>query len=125
MDDSPKRFHSRPEDHKPLSIEALSLHARISPAFIRLCIQTGCPAPKSCLSQSKLIGWLTFHYDNVRAACGLRPLASIEGVRGKARRALQLANTMLTLLEFAESRSTNCAEKARLRAVQELVERTV
>jgi hypothetical protein len=72
-----------------------------------------------------MIEWLAFNYEAVRTAAGLRAMAPIDGVRGRAKRALQLANTMLTLLEFAESRCTRLDEKERLRAVQKLVERTV
>ncbi len=128
MDDSserPQRSSSRPHDNTPLTIEELSMHARVSPAFIRLCIDLGCETSGGRLSQVGMIEWLAFNYEAVRTAAGLRAMAPIDGVRGRAKRALQLANTMLTLLEFAESRCTRLEEKERLRAVQKLVERTV
>lgn len=125
MDHRHTSIRYRPQDHEFLSIEELSCQAHVSRAFIRLCIDLGCPHENRRLSQAGMIEWLALNYAAVRAASGLRPLASIDGVAARARRDLQLANTMLTLLEYAESRCTNLKEKKQLRSVAELIERSV
>ena len=122
-DKGPLHYHS--DGQIALGIEALSQRARLSRAFVRLCIQTGCPTVDGRLSEAALINWLTSNYAKVRAAAGLRRLASVEGVRAQARRDLKLANTMITLLEFGESRSSSLAEKAQIRRVLNMVERSV
>ena len=72
-----------------------------------------------------MIEWLALNYVKVRAAAGLTELPSVDGVRAAARRRLQLADTMLTLLDFAESRCTRPSEKARLRGVRSFAERAL
>jgi len=81
--------------------------------------------PGGRLSHAAMLEWLARHYDTVRATAGLPPVASLDGVSSAARRELQLANTMLTILEFAESRSTRPDEKSQLRIIQRLIERAV
>ncbi|MES2572019.1 MAG: hypothetical protein V4710_18435 [Verrucomicrobiota bacterium] len=125
MEKPPKPISSRPDDDKPFSIEALSHYARVSRAMLRLCLACGCPAPNGRLSQNALIEWLSHNYPVVRAVAGLEPLASLEGIRGSIRETLQLSNTMLTLLEFAESRSSNLSEKTNLRDLAALIKRAV
>ncbi len=116
---------SRSDDDRPFSIEALSLYARVSQALLRLSIANGCPAPNSKLSQNAFIEWLCHNYPQVRAASGLPALASLEDTRGSVRQTLQLSNTMLTLLEFAESRSSSLSEKEHIRTLVEFVQRVV
>lgn len=124
MDDkSPLHYHS--DGQVAFGVDELSRHARLSRAFIRLCIQMGCPTAEGQLSEAALINWLTASYAKVRAAAGLRRLASVEGVKAQARRDLKLANTMITLLEFGESRSSSLAEKKQIRRVLNMVERSV
>jgi hypothetical protein len=72
-----------------------------------------------------LLNWLTRHYTAVRVLSGLSTLAPTDGVPPEVERDLRLANTMITLLEFAESRSSDRTEKKQLRRMQRLVERGV
>jgi hypothetical protein len=123
MDDTSSPLHYTAEDHRLRTVEQLSVHARLSCAFIRLCIEAGCPVYNKRLSHAILLNWLTIHHGAVRAMAGLRPLAPIDGVPPKVQRELRLANTMLTLLDFAESRCSNQSEKAHLRRMHSLVER--
>jgi hypothetical protein len=123
MDDTSSPLHYTAEDHRLRTVEQLSVHARLSCAFIRLCIEAGCPVYNKRLSHAILLNWLTIHHGAVRAMAGLRPLAPIDGVPPKVERELRLANTMLTHLDFAESRCSNQSEKAQLRRMQRLVER--
>ncbi len=123
MDETSSPLRYSADDHQFRTVEQLSLHARLSCAFIRLCIDSGCPLYGGRLTHAILLNWLTRHYTAVRARSGLRSLAPVDGVPAKVQRDLRLANTMITLLEFAESRSTNPEEKAQLKKMQRLVER--
>ncbi|MDB6173812.1 MAG: hypothetical protein JWL59_3123 [Chthoniobacteraceae bacterium] len=125
MANGSKHSSSRPDDDRPFSIEALSHYARISQAILRLCIANGCPSPNSKLSQNAFIEWLCHNYPEVRAIAGLPALASLDGTKGSVRQTLQLSNTMLTLLEFGESRSSSLSEKAHIRTLVEYVQRAV
>lgn len=124
MDETSSPLHYTAEDHRLRTVEQLSVHARLSCAFIRLCIEAGCPVYNKRLSHAILLNWLTIHHGAVRAMAGLRPLAPTDGVPPKVQRELRLANTMLTLLDFAESRCSNRSEKAQLRRMQRLIERS-
>ncbi|MDB6150799.1 MAG: hypothetical protein JWQ44_2247 [Chthoniobacter sp.] len=125
MDSAPEHLHGHPGDHELRSVEELSRYACVSRAFIRLCIMSGCPTSAARLSQAALIEWLGRNYPKVRALAGLRRLASIQGVTPKARQDLQVANTMITMLEYAETRCSQVEEKLRLRAMLQLVERSI
>lgn len=126
MKDRPKNIRgSRAEDHVPLLLEELSRHAKLSRAFLQLCVDTGCPLQEGRLSQAQLLNWLAPNYAAVRALAGLPELAPIDGVPEPAFSDLQTANMMLTMLEFACSRATKRDEKRQLRAVMRLVERAV
>ncbi len=50
MKDSPNHIRYSARDRQPLGIEDLSKLARVSSSFIRLCIESGCPAPGQLLS---------------------------------------------------------------------------
>ncbi|HEX8294748.1 MAG TPA: hypothetical protein VF593_00475 [Chthoniobacteraceae bacterium] len=124
MDLEPEPFLShRPEDRLPLSVEDLSQHACLSRAFIRLCLDHGCPAQDGLVSQAAMVDWLCSHYPEIRETAGLRVLPSVEDVPAVIRQKLQAANTMLTMLEYTESRCSDPVTKARLRSMQDLVER--
>ena len=125
MDETSSPLRYSAEDHRFRTVDDLSRHARLSCAFIRLCIDAGCPLYGGRLTHAILLNWLTRHYTAVRVLAGLRPLAPIDGVPPNVQRDLRLANTMLTLLEFAESRCSNRMEKAQLRRMQRLVERGI
>jgi hypothetical protein len=125
MDETSSPLRYSAEDHRFRTVDDLSRHARLSCAFIRLCIEAGCPLYGGRLTHAILLNWLTRHYTAVRVLAGLRPLAPIDGVPPNVQRDLRLANTMITLLEFAESRCSKQGEKAQLRRMQRLVERGI
>ncbi len=114
-----------PEDYLPLPVEQLCHQAQVSRAFIRLCLENGCPAPGGKLSHARLMDWLRYNYPQIRSASGLAPLAPIEGVPFEALGALQLANSLLTLLEFSESRSCDPVQKKALRKMIRQIEQSV
>src|SRR5215203_2380594 len=95
----------REEDLRLVSLAELSVRARISLAFVRLCIDCGCATEEGLLSQAMLLDWLFDHYADVRHASGLAPFAAIEGVSDELQPKLRMANAILTILEFGESRS--------------------
>ena len=115
----------RDEDRVLYEVEELSRRAQVSRSFIRLCIAVGCPTSEGKLSQSMLLEWLFNHYEQVREAAGLKPMASIEGVSGDALLKLMMGNAMITLLEYCEVRSSVRTEKRKLRHVRKLVEQTL
>ena len=114
-----------PEDYLPLPVDQLCHQAQVSLAFIRLCLENGCPAPGGKLSHARLMDWLRYNYPQVRAACGLGALAPIEGVPFEALGALQVVNCLLTVLEFSESRSCDPTQKKALRRMIREVEQSV
>ena len=119
------------EDHTPslprqriralLSVEQLSMHARVSCAFIHLCAALGCPKHEGRLSQAILLEWLFEHYGPVRAQAGLPEMASLDGLSEEMTAKLKMGNALLTLLEFSETRSSNPDEKRRIRNVRQMV----
>jgi hypothetical protein len=115
----------RDEDCDLYDVEELSRRAQVSRSFIRLCIDLGCPTAGPKLSQSMLLEWLFLHYEKVRAAAGLKPMASIEGVCDDALLRLMMGNAMITLLEYGEIRASHVREKEQLRQVRQLVEHTL
>lgn len=115
----------RDEDRELFDVERLSGHAQISRAFIRLCISLGCPTHSAQLSQAMLLDWLFEHYSKVRRGAGLAPLASIEGVSNSVLQKLKMGNAMLTLVDFAESRSSGAFEKQQLRRVHSMIARAL
>jgi hypothetical protein len=115
----------RDEDCEMFDVEELSRRAQVSRSFIRLCIDVGCPTTGPKLSQSMLLEWLFLHYEKVRVAAGLKPMASIEGVSGDALLRLMMGNAMITLLEYCEMRASHTAEKQQLGQVRQLVEHTL
>ena len=125
MDETSSPLRYSAEDHRFRTVDDLSRHARLSCAFIRICIDAGCPLYGGRLTHAILLNWLTRHYTAVRVLAGLRPLAPIDGVPPNVQRDMRLANTMITVLEFAESRCSDRCEKAQLRRMQRLVERGV
>lgn len=117
---NPLRY--REEDLRLVSLAELSVRARISQAFIRLCVECGCPTKQGLLSQAMLLDWLFDHYAAVRQASGLAPFASVEGVAGELQPKLRMANAILTILEFSESRSSNAEEKEQLKWIRRTIE---
>lgn len=112
----------RDEDRRLVPLPELSLRARISLAFIRLCIDCGCPTEQGLLSQAMLLDWLFDHYAEVRHASGLVAFASVEGVSGGLQPKLRMANAILTILEFGESRASNPEEKQQLHWIRRTIE---
>jgi hypothetical protein len=121
----PTSIQLGPEDYLPLPVDQLCHQAQVSRAFIRLCIENGCPAPGGKLSHARLMDWLRYNYPQIRVASGLAPLAPIDGVPFESLGALQLANSLLTLLEYSESRSCDPRQKRVLRRVILEVEHSV
>ena len=112
----------REEDLRLVSVVELSVRARISQAFIRLCIDCGCATEQGLLSQAKLLDWLFDHYAAVRHASGLVPFAALEGVAEELQRKLRMANAILTILEYSESRSSNPEEKQQLQWIRRTID---
>jgi hypothetical protein len=115
----------RDEDHHLLDLDQLSKQARVSRAFLRLCLATGCPSESGRLSQAMLLDWLFENYEAVRAAAGLAPLHPPEGLTGLALRKLKLGNAVLTLLEFSASRAFRPGEKRHLENTRAAIERAL
>ncbi len=111
----------REEDRALLTVDQLSEHARVSRAFIRLCICLGCPTKGDLLSQAMLLDWLFENYEAVRRRSGLETMASLDGVKGEMLLKLKMGNALLTLLEFSSSRSSNSEEKRRIGHVHKMV----
>ncbi len=112
----------RAEDRVLLDVPELSRHARVSLAFIRLCLARGCPAIEGRLSQAMLLEWLFQNYESVRTGAGLRTLAAVEGLPAEIMLKLRVANGLLTLLEFSEMKSSNPREKQRLSHIRRMLE---
>jgi hypothetical protein len=118
MNASKSLLHYREEDHRIRDIDDLGIYARVSRAFLRLCIENGCPTENGQLSQAMLLEWLFWNHEAIRAAAGLPPMVPVEGVGAATRARLQMGNAVLTLLEFCETRSSRPDEKRHLRHVQ-------
>jgi hypothetical protein len=112
----------REEDLRLVSVSELSVRARISQAFVRLCIDCGCATEQGLLSQAMLLDWLFDHYADVRHASGLRPFGPVEDVSGALQPKLRMANAILTILEFSESRSSNAEEKQQLHWIRRTID---
>jgi hypothetical protein len=112
----------RAEDLRLVSLAELSIRARISQAFIRLCLDCGCATEQGLLSQAMLLDWLFDHYADVRHASGLLPFAPVEGVSGELQPKLRMANAILTILEFSASRSSNPDEKQQLNWIRRTID---
>lgn len=117
------RYHD--EDRELRDVESLSVHARISQGFIRLCISAGCATDSGQLSLAMLLEWLFENYAEVRRLGGLPALPETDGVDRGALLKLKLGYSMITLLEYAESRSTRPDEKAHLAGTRRCIERTL
>ena len=113
------------KDLEPLTIEELSVQMRASRAFIRLCVEAGCPLRAGKLSAAELLHWLFENYRAVRKLAGLPPLLETEGVSENAECRLIMANALFTVLEFGESRATGEEEKVQLRSTMRTVERSL
>ncbi|HEX8313151.1 MAG TPA: hypothetical protein VF614_17635 [Chthoniobacteraceae bacterium] len=125
MNDRSRLPLHRAEDHIPLTPDELSRFAQLSRAFVQVCLDAGCELTDGKISQAMLLNWLAENYVAVRKLAGLPELASIEGVEEPAYTDLQMANMMLTMLEFARSRATRLEEKSQITSVMRLVHRAV
>ena len=105
-----------------LKVEALSTELCVSRAFIRLCLNNGCPHDGALLSAAGLLEWLFDNYNRVRIAAGFHPCAPLDGVPNCVQHRLRMANALLTLFEFSESRATSLREKRALRDAYRHVE---
>lgn len=113
------------EDRVLRDVEGLSRHGRISRAFIRLCLEQGCPHAEHRLSLEMLLDWLFSSYPAVRAAAGLAEMSQIGDLPEPVRARLMMGNAMITLLEYAESRASDALSKRHLRLMQACVERAL
>ena len=104
-----------------MSVDQLSGYARVSRAFIRLCMDAGCPTQESRLSQKMLLEWLFENYSRVRRRAGLKPMAPVSGVTGATLSKLKMGNAILTILEYSELRSSKLDEKKRIQNVRSMV----
>jgi hypothetical protein len=95
---------------------------RVSYAFVQLCIDVGCPTRRGRLSAAEVIHWLFENYERVREVAGLSPMGSIEGVSPRAKSRLQMANAVITLVEYGQSRASDAAQKTELEEVKRTVE---
>ena len=111
-------FHHFPifqaKEWRLLNVEALSTELCVSRAFIRLCLSNGCPHDGALVSAAGLLEWLFDNYNRVRIAAGFRPFAPLDGVPDSVQQRLRMANALLTLFEFSESRATSPVEKGAL-----------
>jgi len=116
---TPIRF--RDEDHALLDVDQLSLHARVSRAFIRICVDQGCPTMGGRLSQAMLMGWLFENYEAVRNTAGMPAMAPVEGLAPAMASKLKMGNSLLTLLEYSCARTSKEGEKRRIQNVYRMV----
>ena len=112
-------------DLELLTAEGVSAQLRVSRAFVRVCLDCGCPTRRGRLSAAELLEWLFLNFEAVRAACGLRVLPGCEGVAKGAARRLRMGNAVITVLEFGESRATEREAKRELRRVRSEVEQSL
>jgi hypothetical protein len=105
--------------------EQLPLQMRVSRAFVRLCLDAGCPTRNGLLSAAELMSWLFDHFEEVRALAGLPPVPSVEDLTIEATQRLRLANALFTLLEYSRSRATCWKKKRQFRLALETVERSL
>jgi hypothetical protein len=97
---------------------------RVSPAFLHLCVALGCPFQGEKLRIAYVVGWLSKHYEDFRAAAGLPALASLEGMSVPAASRLRVANAVITLLQYGKSRASDWRQKRQLRWAIEAIERS-
>ena len=102
-------------------LEGIAKQMRVSGAFLRLCGAVGFPMENGMIRAGELLLWLFDHYEDVRAAAGLEPLASVEGVAPQTMARLRMSNALVTLLEFSRMRATNWRQKRQLRRAMESV----
>jgi len=112
-------------DLELLTTEDLSAQLRVSRAFVRVCLECGCPSRRGRLSAAELLEWLFANFAAVRATCGLPVLPDFDGVDAAAARRLQLGHAVITLLEFGESRATELKAERELRRVRLGVEQAL
>ena len=117
----PLPFHHK--DLHLLSVEQVGRQLRASRAFIRLCLELGCPTRKGKLSAAGVLQWLFENYEIVRYLSGLEPLASVEGTPDEVSGRLKMGNAVITLFEFGELRASDPEEKWQLRQARRNVER--
>lgn len=120
---SPLPFDEK--DHLLLSVEDVSKQLQVSRAFVRLCLEAGCPSHVGRLSAADLLDWLFDNYELVRRLAGLTPFVEVEGVARNAACRLKMANALFTLLEFSESRTSNSEAKQALRIAYREVEQAI
>ena len=117
----PLPFHHK--DLHLLSVEQVGRQLRASHAFIRLCLELGCPTRNGKLSAAGLLEWLFENYEALRYLSGLEPLAPVDGTGPEVAGRLKMGNAVITLFEFGELRASDPEEKWQLRQARRNVER--
>jgi hypothetical protein len=114
-----------PKDRRVQTVELVARELCTSRAFVRLCLENGCPEADGFLSAAGLLEWLFEHYDRVRLAAGFPSLPPIDGVTSEAFQRLRMANALFTLFDFSESRTSCVEEKRQLRELHRKLERAL
>ena len=125
MRDTPFALPFHDDDLRLLSIEDVSQQLRVSRAFVRLCLEAGCPTRNGLLSAAEVLHRLFEHYADVREIAGLAPFAPLDRSSKTPVARMKMANALFTLVEFGESRSPSLAQKRQFRAVRRTIERAI
>jgi hypothetical protein len=109
--------------HETVKVEELAGALQIPPAFIRLAIECGCPAPDGQLSHFALTEWLLLHYNQVRKVAGLPEVAESDAPPGDRHHAtIALGNMLRTLVDYGASRHSRPEMKSACREWSRLLE---
>ena len=118
----PQAIPFEEDDLKLLAPRAVADRLRVSHSFVQLCIDVGCPTRRHLLSAAELVHWLFENYERVRETAGLKPIGSVEGVTPGAAARLKMANAVITLVEYGQSRASSAEQKSELEEVKRTVE---
>jgi hypothetical protein len=122
MESTPEILEFGDDDLQLLEVEPLSEQMRVSRAFVRLCLDAGCPTRHGKASAAEVINWLFEHYAEVRSLAGLTAIIAVENLPDAVTRRLKMANALFTILEFSEMRSSDLEQKRSLRDLARSVE---
>ena len=99
---------AEPDPEIPCSVEELWAKFQVIPGFTRLAVSCGCPTTDGGrLVPAVLFGWITDHYEEMRAAAGLPALAEAASSDLMVVARCKAKNTLLTFADYAESRSSD------------------
>ena len=127
MESTPEILEFGDEDLQLLEVEPLSEQMRVSRAFVRLCLDAGCPTRCGKASAAEVMNWLFGHYAEVRVLAGLPPIVDVENLPDAVTRRLKMANALFTIVEFSEMRCSDLEQKESLhdlaRSIEHALER--